>query len=343
MPEGQPASRSQFAPPPRTHSASGSFSCHVPIGGGGGKNTSGHGAIPAWASSPGSCPSAARPDESMPQLYSCADEEEPTSPVGGCSADEELNTWRKSDLNRTRKPPQVPRLDLTAIHRNAGQRGEPAFLNSHQWRAPAAGQTSKAPAPARDSKMPPGFAAATPEDQQRIAEFYGYRDEGFVATMHGLRTDLIRPRLYVGTMADAAYWPLLKALGITHILNCAVEAQRSPPPYESHGINYMLVPLYDSLDQAQLLQRQRFRTLRECTKFIQAVLKGSDKRTSILVHCVQGLSRSAMVTVAYLMEYEGLELDRALKEVRFKHAGCLQAQHWLSLLHKYDAQVLAGL
>ena len=55
-----------------------------------------------------------------------------------------------------------------------------------------------------------GFACASAEDQQRIAEFYGYRDEerghvkgsshrllcqGFVATMNSLRTDLIRPRL----------------------------------------------------------------------------------------------------------------------------------------------------
>lgn len=274
--------------------------------------------------------------------------EDPTTPEDPTSdpefsGGEELNTWRKDDFIQTRRPPQVPKLDLTAIHRNAGQRGEAAFLNSHHWRAPAAGQSSKASVPKPEHKMPPGFAAATPEDQQRIAEFYGYRDEGFIATMHGLKTDMIRPRLYVGTMADAAYWPFLKALGITHVVNCAIEAQRAPPPYESHGINYFIVPLYDSVDQAQLLQRQRFRTVRETTKFIQTVLKSSDKRSSILVHCVQGLSRSAMIAVAYLMEYEGLGLDRALMEVRAKHQGCLAAPHWMSFLYKYNAQVLRGL
>merc|ERR1719169_361871 len=105
------------------------------------------------------------------------------------------------------------------------------------------------PVPSKDSSAavrpeepPAGFALASKEDQQRIAEFYGYRDEGFVATMHGLRTDCIRPRLYLGTMADAAYWPLLQSLCVTHILNVAIEAQRAAPPYNAQGIQYMMLP-----------------------------------------------------------------------------------------------------
>lgn len=372
-----PASSSQnqqghsaFAPPPRARGDSGgSKSCHVPPGIGAasrlfGANVGGGGcaaaqpgkvvAVPATDSVGGCRISTARLEEPMPQFLTHMVEEpaSPMSPMGlGMDSDaelsggEDLNTWRKEVFIKTHKPPQVPRLDLTAIHRNAGQRGEAAFLNSHHWRAPhSQAQVAKDPSYLKpEFKMPAGFSAATAEDQQRIAEFYGYRDEGFIATMHGLRTDLIRPRFYLGTMADAAYWPLLKALGITHILNCAIEAQRAPPPYESHGINYMLVPLYDSVDQAQVLQRQRFRTVRECTKFVSTILKSTNKRNSILVHCVQGLSRSAMIAAAYLMEYEGLDLDRALTEVRTKHPGCLAAPHWMSFLYKYNAQVLRGL
>ncbi|CAE7257734.1 Dusp3 [Symbiodinium sp. CCMP2592] len=85
------------------------------------------------------------------------------------------------------KPPQVPRLDLSFVH----QKGNSENLMKHEWKP---GRQSNAGSGA-DMANRSGFASASPEDQQRIAEFYGYRDEGFVATMAGLRTDLLRPRL----------------------------------------------------------------------------------------------------------------------------------------------------
>merc|ERR1712187_249289 len=201
------------------------------------------------------------------------------------------------------------------------------------------------PARAQTGGALPGFASASAEDQQRIADFYGYRDEGFIATMHGLRTDMVRPRLYIGTMADAAYQPLLDSLGISHVLNCAIEAQKVQPPYETRGIKYLCLPLQDSVDQAQMLMKQRFGALRQATKFIHSVLKGntsSYKNGSVFVHCVQGLSRSAAIVCAYLMEYEGLTLDRALTEVKTKHKGCLTSQHWQAFLYKFNAELLRG-
>ncbi|CAE8593984.1 unnamed protein product, partial [Polarella glacialis] len=180
-----------------------------------------------------------------------------------------------SKASQVRRPPNVPPLDLTFIHRNAGNRGEdPDELGRHEWNPPgrrtrssAAAATSSVATPtpsvaAEEATQRVGFAFASPEDKQRIAEFYGYRDEGFATTMTGLRTDQVRPRLYVGNMADAAYWPLLKSLGITHIVNVAVEAQKAPPPYETQGIKYLLTPFYDTVDQAQSLSRQKFGSLR---------------------------------------------------------------------------------
>lgn len=191
-----------------------------------------------------------------------------------------------------------------------------------------------------------GYAAAKREDQHRIAEFYGYRDEGFESTMRSLKTDQIRPRLYLGNMADAAYWPLLEGLSITHVVNCAVEAQKIAPPYESHGVKYLLLPLHDSAYEAEALTRYRFRVLREATRYIRSVLKGGkdgSKKCSVLVHCVQGMSRSAAVVCAYLMEHESVQFDRAVAEVRAKHPGCLVSQHWLNMLHKFHAELLRGL
>lgn len=237
------------------------------------------------------------------------------------------------------RPPSIPKLDLTTIHRNAGNKG--GQLNSRQWQQPAMQQPAK-PIGKTDSTgecRAEGFARASAEDQQRIAEFYGYRDEDFAAAMHGLGTDLIRPRLYIGTMADAAHWPCIKSLSITHVLNCAVQAQRGPPPYESKGIKYCCVPLHDTPDQAQLLQKNRFSIIRNATRFIRNVLR-EDPRACVLVHCVQGMSRSAVIVCAYLMEYEGMSVDKAIGEVRSKHKGCLTAQHWQAFLSKFNAALL---
>mmetsp|Transcript_37654 Transcript_37654/g.59545 ORF Transcript_37654/g.59545 Transcript_37654/m.59545 type:complete len:464 (-) Transcript_37654:19-1410(-) len=258
--------------------------------------------------------------------------------------------------DKVARPPEVPRLDLSALQKeNLGR--DTDKLGTQQWMKPG-GTGPQYPAPHRDRTTaglpthevaPKGFACASCEDQQRIAEFYGYRDEGFVATMHGLKTDCIRPRLYLGSMADAAYWPLLQSLCITHILNCAIEAQRSDPPYESQGVKYMRMPWQDTPEQAHSLQRQKFKQLRECTRFIDQSMKatfqvgGVEKKASVLVHCVQGMNRSAAIVCAYLMEYEDVGLDRALAEVRGKHKGCLSSRHWQDFLHKFDAELLRGM
>lgn len=270
---------------------------------------------------------------------------------------------RKEDgdcYDKAVRPPQVPRLDLSTLHAKEGESGRADKLGTQQWNKPGKHPWTETgpqyPAPKTNNFMEErpgpaieGFACATVEDQQRIAEFYGYRDEGFVATMHGLKTDCIRPRLYLGTMADAAYWPLLQSLCITHILNVAIEAQRAQPPYDAQGIQYMLLQWQDSAEQAHSLHRQRFRQLREATRFIDRSLnttfdvKGKARKASVLVHCVQGLNRSAAIACAYLMEYEGVSLDRAMAEVRDKHRGCLSSRHWQDLLHKFDAELLRGI
>lgn len=239
------------------------------------------------------------------------------------------------------RPPQVPRLNLASLHG-----GDQVALNNHDWMRRNPQMVAKAHETQTLGGCSPttqGFAWASSQDQQRIAEYYGYRDEGFVATMNGLKTDMIRPRLYIGTMADAVYLPLLKSLKITHVLNCAVEAQKAPPPYENQGLTYSLVPMMDSVDQALTLAKTRFRLLRQATAFIHTALKGGSKsNNAVFVHCVQGLSRGPAVVCAYLMEYDGLSMDKAILEVQTKHRNCLTSQHWQSCLYKFNADLLRG-
>jgi len=265
-----------------------------------------------------------------------ADEEEERLPEPESPCDETSSQLMTRDTIATssKRPVSIPKLDLTIINQNAGN---PApELNSRQWRQ--APKPVSRPLGGHDNRTI-GFAQASPEDQQRIAEFYGYRPEDFAAAMHGLRTDQIRPRLFIGTMADAAHWPCMNSLNITHVLNCAVQAQKRPPPYESKGLKYLCLPFHDTAEQAELLQKSRFSMLRTATRFIRSALREKPD-SCVLVHCVQGMARSAVVVCAYLMEYEGMALDRALSEVQTKHTGCLTAQHWQACLNKFNAALL---
>lgn len=238
------------------------------------------------------------------------------------------------------RPAHVPRLNISAMQ-GPGSPGKDK-LGKKGWLDAEKGYLNSRNRSASDAQKISGYATATVEDQQRISEFYGYRDEGFIATMNSLKTDMIRPRLYVGSMADASYWPMIQQLGLTHILNVAVEAQHVEPPYKSEGIKYMMLPLQDSPEQCQVLARQRFRTLRSATQYISSVLRGRQPG-SVMVHCVQGLSRSAAVIAAYLMEYHGVNMERAIGELQEKHRGCLAALHWQDMLYKFNAELMRGI
>jgi len=346
--------RSNFAPPPRTSQAAPAAAAPRPA------TPPRQAAAARPATPPRQVPSnnfADSPEGSPPRFYDDADDAVDAQFAPNKQFAKALERNQGECMDRASRPAQVPRLDLSTLHAKEGDAGNVEKLGPSQWAKPGkhawtdTGPQYPEPTISRErpESAPQGFACATSEDQQRIAEYYGYRDEGFVATMHGLKTDCIRPRLYLGTMADAAYWPLLQSLSITHILNVAIEAQRAQPPYDGQGIDYMRLPWQDSAEQAHSLNRQRFRTLREATRYIDQSLKatfavkGKEKKASVLVHCVQGLNRSATIVCAYLMEYEGVSLDRAMSEVRNKHGGCLNSRHWQDMLHKFNAELLRGI
>merc|ERR1712118_594803 len=119
-------------------------------------------------------------------------------------------------------------------------------------------------------------------------------------------------------MGDAAYLPFLRQHRVTHVLNCAAEAQ--PPPFlddAEAGIKYLCFPWRDSAEQGRLLCRNDFTQLRQASRFVRDVRAQGGR---VLVHCVQGISRSAAVVVAFLMEWEPqLGMQEAVATVRSKH------------------------
>jgi len=107
--------------------------------------------------------------------------------------------------------------------------------------------------------------------------------------------------LYLGSWEAAQNKHGLKKLGVTHVLTVAQGLQ---PPYPE-SFHYKVVEV-DDHDSEDLLSH-----LESCIEFIQE----GRQHGGILVHCAAGISRSATVTVGYLMKIQNYTFKQALEFV----------------------------
>jgi dual specificity MAP kinase phosphatase len=107
-------------------------------------------------------------------------------------------------------------------------------------------------------------------------------------------------RLFIGNEASARNPALLASLGITHIVNLNGYESRIGFP---EGFQYCIVKLRDS----------SWETLTDdFWAAVQFVKKGIDNGGSVLCHCRRGISRSAALCIAYLMEARNFTVEAAL-------------------------------
>ncbi len=108
-------------------------------------------------------------------------------------------------------------------------------------------------------------------------------------------------------MMAASSKELLQKFGITHILTVA----KGHPAQFPHSFKYKIIPV---LDMASTNLKRRFN---ECIEFINECLSNGGK---VLVHCFAGVSRSATIILAYMMQEHGLSYHAAIKFVKNKRA-----------------------
>ncbi|CAG8466531.1 11082_t:CDS:2 [Cetraspora pellucida] len=118
----------------------------------------------------------------------------------------------------------------------------------------------------------------------------------------------IIPGLYLGSLIAASDQSWLKEHKITHILTVADSIS---PPFPGL-FKYKVISIRDHPSQ------NISRHFEEMFEFIQSVLDQEDGK--ILVHCHQGVSRSASVVIAYIMRSKQVSLDDALKLVKEKRS-----------------------
>ena len=127
--------------------------------------------------------------------------------------------------------------------------------------------------------------------------------------------DEVYPGIFLGNAASAADIDRLHKHNVGYVLNAAhgTDASlfqlqvHSKEDYEKHGIAYFGV---EALDMSSYPLHKHFK---ESTDFIR---RGLQSGKSVLVHCRMGISRSAALVVAFLIEAEKMDCKEAMKLVR---------------------------
>eukprot|EP00927_Polykrikos_kofoidii_P082754 TRINITY_DN8309_c0_g1_i3.p1 TRINITY_DN8309_c0_g1~~TRINITY_DN8309_c0_g1_i3.p1 ORF type:complete len:594 (-),score=96.20 TRINITY_DN8309_c0_g1_i3:145-1902(-) len=175
----------------------------------------------------------------------------------------------------------------------------------------------------------PRFNTASRDMQLDIGRDLGY-GETLVEMMHGLETDLVEENLWLGTAGDACFAPFLQYARVTRVVNCCAADFERP---EMPGIECFSLNWRDSEEQGKVEQKNDFKRLRAATQFIHEALEAKEV---VLVHCVQGVSRSSAVVVGFLMEQRGIEMNEAVRHVKKRHPGALRPFRFQEMLRNFQ-------
>lgn len=138
---------------------------------------------------------------------------------------------------------------------------------------------------------------------------YEFRSLVLASAMNALMNPVVEfegGKLLLGGEVNAVNKSLLKCLGVTHILNMAGTFSRNfhqdDPEFTYQSYNVKDVP------EAVL-------PIQEALEFINHAITNDKK---VLVHCIEGKSRSGSMIVAYFMSSKGMSYNEAVQEITFK-------------------------
>jgi hypothetical protein len=144
----------------------------------------------------------------------------------------------------------------------------------------------------------------------------------------------ILPYLFLGGKADARNFDFLTSSGITVILNMTplktFDASGVPCYFENdRRFRYHRIALLDSTSEKILP------ILRSSIELIDRARHYG----SVLVHCNQGVSRSAAICCAYLIRYRGMSLQESLAYIKKRRATIRPNDGFIAQLETFETDV----
>lgn len=136
-------------------------------------------------------------------------------------------------------------------------------------------------------------------------KFNDYSKESFIP-----RVSRIRPYLFLGNVESSSDISFINDNNITTIINCTPDL---PNKYEHQGICYIRIPISDILSEP----------IHNYFKMTYNIINKTKKNGgNVLIHCLQGISRSSTIVLAYLMKEEKKTFSEAFMDVG-KYRQCI--------------------
>ena len=135
--------------------------------------------------------------------------------------------------------------------------------------------------------------------------------------------------LIVGSVDAAMDKDLLSEHNVTHILSVAPMQHYQPPSNMQHL----------SLDILDLPDTQLDQFYTEAFTFIDKAVESNGR---VLVHCNAGVSRSAAITIAYLMKTRNLSYDAAWDTVKEKRPAINPNLGFILQLKNYEIKLASS-
>ncbi len=138
--------------------------------------------------------------------------------------------------------------------------------------------------------------------------------------------------LYLGGRPNQEHVQELKGAGITHVVSCLMEDDRSQMEFLRQGFHHLFLDVHDGMHQ------DIAGTFPEFFDFATAAT-ASDPKAKLFVHCEVGVSRSATLAIAWLMKTESLSFFDALCRARSKRIQVLPNIGFASQLQRLEHEL----
>ncbi len=142
----------------------------------------------------------------------------------------------------------------------------------------------------------------------------------------------VTPTVYLGARPNQERVRELKSAGVTHVVSCLKEEDRSQMAFLQQDFRHLFVDLHDGIHEDIAGRFSQFFDFAEAAT-------ANDPNAKLFVHCEVGVSRSATLVIAWLMKTETMSFFDALCRVRSKRFQVLPNIGFASQLQRLEHEL----